>query len=118
MDSSHWLRSFFVPPARARFLLGDPAPESFDWVWRRSIRQLHSMMNARIVRQQPLCSTPLREDPSRVRVLHLITHLAYGGIERWLLDVIKRLRNSMSGIGVLCKGADTGPLTQSAVEFG
>jgi len=76
------------------------------------------MMNARIIRQQPLCSAPLREDASRVRVLHLITHLAYGGIERWLLDVIKRLRNSMSGIGVLCKGADTGPLTQSAVEFG
>ena len=58
------------------------------------------------------------EAPEQVRVLHLITHLERGGIERWLLDMTREARLRNDQFDFCCKGSSIGSLAPVAEELG
>lgn len=53
-----------------------------------------------------------------MRVLHLITWLVPGGIERWLLSMLRSVNRSHVEMDICCKGAGIGPLAQEAQALG
>ena len=52
------------------------------------------------------------------KVLHLITWLVRGGLEMWLLDMLRILPRTAWEMDVCCKGHDVGYLTPLARELG
>jgi glycosyltransferase EpsF len=52
------------------------------------------------------------------RVLHLITHLTRGGVEMWLLSMLREIPRSKCEMDFCCKGADTGQLAIIAEQLG
>lgn len=52
------------------------------------------------------------------RVLHLIHSLSRGGIEVWLLSMLRAVSRAECEMDVCCKGADVGPLAGIAEECG
>jgi len=53
-----------------------------------------------------------------LRVLHLIHAFNRGGLERWLLSMLRTIPRDVCAIDICCKGQDTGPWAQDAVEAG
>jgi glycosyltransferase EpsF len=52
------------------------------------------------------------------RVLHVITSFNRGGIETWLLSMLREIPRSKCQMDVCCKGADIGPLATLAEQAG
>lgn len=52
------------------------------------------------------------------RVLHLITSLNRGGIETWLVSMLREIPRSECEMDICCKGSNVGPLTESAEQLG
>lgn len=52
------------------------------------------------------------------RVLHLITSFNRGGIETWLLSMLREIPRSKWEMDFCCKGANLGPLTMLAEQLG
>lgn len=52
------------------------------------------------------------------RVLHLITSFNRGGIETWLLSMLREIPRSKCKMDVCCKGTDIGPLASLAEQAG
>lgn len=57
-----------------------------------------------------------RETP--LRVLHLVTWLQPGGIEKWLLEMLEYVRRSECSMDVCCKGKELGSLAAVARDLG
>ena len=53
-----------------------------------------------------------------MRVLHLIHWLVRGGIETWLLSMLRAVPRDECVMDFVCKGAGTGPLAPVAEELG
>ncbi len=53
-----------------------------------------------------------------MRILHLITWLQPGGIEKWLLSMLEQIPRSRYAMDFCCKGPHTGNLTPSALAQG
>lgn len=53
-----------------------------------------------------------------IRVLHLITSLNRGGIETWLISMLREIPRSKCQMDVCCKGTDIGPLVSLAEQAG
>ena len=53
-----------------------------------------------------------------MKVLHLITWLVPGGIEKWLLSMLQEMPREKCAMDILCKGPSTGPLASEALEAG
>ena len=53
-----------------------------------------------------------------MRVLHLINAFNPGGIERWLLSMLREIPRHVAEMDVCCKGADTGPWAPEAAGLG
>jgi glycosyltransferase involved in cell wall biosynthesis len=53
-----------------------------------------------------------------LKVLHLITWLVPGGIEKWLLSMLQEIPRSECAMDIACKGASVGPLAGVAREAG
>ena len=53
-----------------------------------------------------------------MRVLHLITSLNRGGIETWLLSMLREIPRSKCQMDVCCKGTNIGPLASLAEQAG
>jgi glycosyltransferase EpsF len=53
-----------------------------------------------------------------MRVLHLIHAFNRGGLERWLLSMLREIPRDVCAMDVLCKGGDTGPWAGEAVDLG
>jgi len=54
----------------------------------------------------------------RPKVLHLITWLQPGGIERWLLEMLRQIPQAECAMDVCCKGPDLGVLAGAARDRG
>lgn len=52
------------------------------------------------------------------RVLHLITSVVRGGIEKWLLSMLRMVPADRCRMDICCKGADVGPLAPVARQLG
>jgi len=52
------------------------------------------------------------------RILHVITSFNRGGIETWLLSMLREIPRSKCQMDVCCKGADIGPLASLAEQAG
>jgi glycosyltransferase involved in cell wall biosynthesis len=53
-----------------------------------------------------------------MKVLHVITHLGPGGIERWLLSMLEQIPRTDCAMDICCKGASVGPYAPSAQKWG
>jgi glycosyltransferase EpsF len=53
-----------------------------------------------------------------MKVLHLITHLGPGGIERWLLSMLDQIPRTQCLMDICCKGETVGPYAPLARELG
>ena len=53
-----------------------------------------------------------------IRVLHVITSFNRGGIETWLLSMLREIPRSKCQMDVCCKGADIGPLASLTEQAG
>lgn len=53
-----------------------------------------------------------------MKVLHLITWLVPGGIEKWLLSMLQEIPRSECEMDIACKGASVGPLAHVAEAAG
>lgn len=53
-----------------------------------------------------------------MRVLHLITWLVPGGIEKWLLSMLEEIPRDECAMDILCKGPSVGALAPTAEELG
>jgi glycosyltransferase EpsF len=53
-----------------------------------------------------------------LRVLHLITWLVPGGIEKWLLSMLQEMPREECAMDIACKGPSVGPLAHVAEEAG
>jgi glycosyltransferase involved in cell wall biosynthesis len=53
-----------------------------------------------------------------MKVLHLITHLGPGGIERWLLSMLEQIPRAQCLMDICCKGDTVGPYAPLARELG
>lgn len=53
-----------------------------------------------------------------MRVLHLIHAFNRGGLERWLLSMLREIPRDVCAMDVLCKGEDTGPWAGEAADLG
>lgn len=53
-----------------------------------------------------------------MRILHLITHLSPGGIERWLLGMLPYLKRAGIEVDFLCRAGDKGSLAEKAESQG
>jgi glycosyltransferase EpsF len=52
------------------------------------------------------------------RILHLVTHLERGGIEMWLLSMLRRIPRAECQMDFVCKGDSVGSLAPMAMEHG
>jgi glycosyltransferase EpsF len=59
----------------------------------------------------PTTKTPLR-------VLHLITWLARGGAEMWLMSMLREISREICAMDILCKGAQVGEMASDAERLG
>ena len=53
-----------------------------------------------------------------MRVLHLVTTMGYGGIERWLLSMLTELEDGDVEMDICCRSTDVGPLAPDARTLG
>jgi glycosyltransferase involved in cell wall biosynthesis len=53
-----------------------------------------------------------------LKVLHLITWLVPGGIEKWLLSMLQEIPRDECAMDIACKGVSVGPLADVAREAG
>src|ERR1700683_3353274 len=53
-----------------------------------------------------------------LKVLHVITTLNRGGIERWLLSMLGEIPRTECAMDICCKGNSVGPYAPMAREFG
>jgi len=53
-----------------------------------------------------------------LRVLHLITWLRPGGIEKWLLEMLEHVRRTECSMDICCKGRELGSLAAVARDLG
>ena len=53
-----------------------------------------------------------------MKVLHLITWMVPGGIEKWLLSMLAEMPRESCAMDIACKGASVGPLADVARESG
>lgn len=53
-----------------------------------------------------------------MRVLHLITWLVPGGIEKWLLSMLQEISRDECAMDIACKGPSVGPLAPNAEAAG
>ena len=53
-----------------------------------------------------------------LRVLHLITWLARGGAEMWLMSMLREIPREICAMDILCKGAHVGEMAPEAKELG
>lgn len=53
-----------------------------------------------------------------MKVLHIITHLGPGGIERWLLSMLEQVPRTECAMDVCCKGSSVGPYAPLARKLG
>ena len=52
------------------------------------------------------------------KILHLVTTLGPGGIERWLLDMLRTISRDQCAIDFCCRGATTGLMASQAEALG
>lgn len=52
------------------------------------------------------------------KILHLVTTLGPGGIERWLLDMLRQVNRERYAMDFCCKGASVGQLASEAEALG